>query len=67
MKDVVHEAKHDHDLDRITPSKTFMTRMEHCIKRKKLDYNHGLTWKVIVQVFHKMFRWNSFRKVPAGC
>ena len=45
MKDVVQEAKHYHDLDRINPSKTFMTRMECRIKRKKLDNDHGLTWK----------------------
>ena len=45
MKALVDEAKRDHHLDRIIPSKTFKTRMEKRVKRNKLGDNHGLTWE----------------------
>ena len=45
MKALVEEAKRDHDLDRIIPSKAFKTRMEKRVKRNKLGDDHGLTWE----------------------
>ena len=45
MKPLVKEAKRDHDLDRIIPTKSFQTRMEQRVKRKNLGDDHGLTWK----------------------
>ena len=43
---LVEEANHDHDLDKIKPSRTFKSRMEKRIRRKKLDKNTVLDWKL---------------------
>ena len=43
---IVEETNNDHDLDTIKPSKLFQTWMEKKRKRKKLDENTNLDWKM---------------------
>jgi hypothetical protein len=44
MPRLVREAKRDHDLDRIPPSKEYKTRLQKRIRRKKLDDDAVLNW-----------------------
>ena len=46
MKQLVNEAKRNHDLDKIKSTKQFKTRIEMRIKRKKINRdNNNLTWR----------------------
>ena len=44
MPRLVQEAKRDHDLDRIPPSKEYKTHLQKRIRRKKLDGDAVLNW-----------------------
>ena len=46
IPNIVEEANKEHDLDTIKPSTLFQTRMEKRMKRKKLDKNTVLDWKM---------------------
>ena len=45
-KSVVEVASKEHDLDKIKPSALSKTRMENIIKRRKLNEDTVIDWKI---------------------